>query len=246
MLTAAVLGSCRVHTPIRLLARDRIRTDHEGAEWYTHSTRDALQKLKIVRRQVDVPAEVVPLVVESHAQKWHPEKHHPDFYRRADVFVVEICSRKVATFAGVYYQQWPTQMVLREPERYPELVAYVEGATHRVQSRGELLGDLKLICDRLGGPVLFVPHINVKMTNGEPFPERTIIRDALEEFCRSDGRASLFDPTPVVAEYGEAQALVDSGHYREEFFPVLADKMLSALTAAAGVFGSAGMIRSIA
>lgn len=239
MLTAAVLGSCRVHTPIRLLARDRIRTDHEGAEWYTHSTRDALQKLKIVRCQVDLPPEVVPLVVESHEQKWHPGKHHPNFYGLADVFVVEICSRKVATNEGIYYQQWPTQMVLREPERHPALVAYVEGATHRIQSRGELLGDLKLICDRLGRPVLFVPHLNVKMSNGQPFSERTIIRDVLEEFCRSDARASLFDPTAIVAEYGEAQALVDSGHYREEFYPLLADRMFSALNTAASVRSAA-------
>lgn len=239
MLTAAVLGSCRVHTPIRLLARDRIRTDHEGAEWYTHSTRDALQKLKIVRRQLDLPEKVVPLVVESHAQKWNPGKHHPNFYGRADVFVVEICSRKIAANEGIYYQQWPTQMVVREPERYPELVACVEGATHRIQSREELLGDLNRICDRLGRPVLFVPHLNVKMTNGQPFPERTIIRDALEEFCRSDERASLFDPTAIVAEYGEAQALVDSGHYREEFYPLLADRIFSALSTAASISAAA-------
>ncbi|WP_423066891.1 hypothetical protein [Devosia sp. CN2-171] len=239
MLTAAVLGSCRVHTPVRMLARDRIRTDHEGAEWYTHSTRDALQKLKIVRRQLDLPAKVVPLVVESHAQKWNPARHHPTFYGRADVFVVEICSRKIATNDGIYYQQWPTQMVVREPERYPELVGYVEGATQRIQSREELLGDLKLICDRLGRPVLFVPHLNVKMSNGQPFPERTIIRDTLEQFCRSDRRASLFDPTAIVAEHGEAQALVDSGHYREEFYPVLADRMFSALSTAASISSAA-------
>lgn len=233
MLTVSAIGSCRIHTPIRLLARGRIRTDHQGAEWYTHSTRDALQKLKIVRGQLQIPDELVPLIAETHEQKWNPGAHRPDFYGATDVFVIEICSRKIASYEGIYFQQWPARMVMTDPDQHGVLASYVEKAKHRLQSEGEIMDDLDRLCTRLAKPVVFVSHVNVKMTDGRPFPDRRLLRDLLEAFSAADSRATFFDPTPVVLEFGEEGAMLDSGHYREEFYSVLAKKLLAAVEAAA-------------
>ncbi|GGC52480.1 hypothetical protein GCM10010994_09410 [Chelatococcus reniformis] len=48
MLTVSAIGSCRVFTPLNLVRRRKeILTGHASAEWYTHSTKDVLQKIDI-------------------------------------------------------------------------------------------------------------------------------------------------------------------------------------------------------
>ncbi len=221
-LTVSAIGSCRVFTPINTQrSLGKINVAHGGAEWYTHTTREALQKLKIVQRKVTVPDELVPLVVETNDKKWHPEAHSPDFYDKTDVFVVEICSRKIFSGSEFYFQQWCVQKVLHEQDTPQALLQKVNDADKRVQSQAEVLKDMKLLCDRLGKPVIFVSHINVPMANGKPFVERNAIRDILQSFCASDPRAVFFDPTPTVQQHGVADALIDSGHYKPDFNKVI-------------------------
>ena len=116
-ITVSVFGSCRVFTPVNKLARrGLIQTAHRGIEWYTHTTRDALQKLKIVRNQLVIEAEDVPLVAETHAKKWLPENHRKDVFDRTELFVIEACSRKIFARNGIYYQQWCYQEAEKDPE----------------------------------------------------------------------------------------------------------------------------------
>jgi len=224
--TLSVIGSCRVFTPINRLARRGItHTAHGGAEWYTHSTRDVLQKIKIVRNQL-IPSEAdVPMIVETYPQKWQPSNHHPDFFKGTDVFIVEICSRKIFSKNGIYFQQWCAQGALNNQGNDATATSQTESMITRVQAQIEVRKDLKLICDRLNKPVIFVGHINTKMTDGNPFPERVIIHNLLRDFCNEDARATFFDPTVYIKEFGEEVALVDSGHYRPEFNDVIGDRL---------------------
>jgi hypothetical protein len=216
--TITPIGSCRVRTPVEFLRRrGLVKTRLHKAPWYTHSTRDALQKIKIVKNELILPEALVPLTIETASTKWHPEAHRPDIMDGTDVFVVEICSRKIISVDGIYFQQWCVQEVLKSESSPKTVVDIVSHAINRVQSREEVYSDLTLLCDRLARPVIFVSHINVKMSNGSLFPEREIIKNILQDFCKNDPRATFFDPTIVVSAAGEERALVDSGHYLQEF-----------------------------
>lgn len=229
-LTVSVFGSCRVFTPVnRLARRGLIKTAHRGIEWYTHTTRDMLQKLKVVRNQMVVAPEDVPLIAETHAKKWFPDHHRKEIFAQTDLFVVEICSRKIFAREGVYYQQWCYQEAEKDPAATEAMRHRLATTVPRQQSAAEIRGDMELMRQRLGKPVLFVGHMDVVLKTGKKLPDRGYVNRAMAEYCAGRRDAFYFDPIEQIQEYGIETALMDSSHYREEFMDTVGDKLFAAM-----------------
>jgi uncharacterized protein YqcC (DUF446 family) len=225
MLTVSAIGSCRIFTPINLMKRrGRVAVRHEGAEWYTHSTYDALQKVDIMNGEKDVPPAIPPLIIHG-VEKFHPDVIKPGFYDGTDVFVVEIASIKDYAVDDWHLQQWCVRDVLKNPEAFPESAEIAGRAELAVQSKDDLKAGMLAIVEKLGRPVIFVPHVNVIRDDGTPIPERARIHQAMTEVC-ADGAAKMFDPTPHVYEKGYEEAMSDSGHYRGPYELEMGHKIL--------------------
>lgn len=237
----AALGSCRVTRPLaRLESRGLIRTIHRDAAWYTHSTRDALQKLDIVCGRRVLDDREIDLVVHGR-DKWQPAAHRPDFFAAADCFVVEISSLKTVEYGGLEIQQWCLRDLVQglgasladlmallalPPARRPAsgIAAMPPGLVQDIaakaragkQSASDCIADLGRLQARLGKPAVYVPHLNVRTEAGRMLPDRLRLVRALRQFCARRGQA-FFDPAPLIAAAGQAAALQDIDHYRPEF-----------------------------
>lgn len=226
-LNISVIGSCRVFTPIRLMEqRNVISSDHLGLEWYTHSTKDVLQKIAIARKKIVPEEKYIPLLVHGNGQ-YSPEHHHQDVYEKSDIIIIEIASPKLFLVEQMYLQQWCVRDVLASPEKFSEeSVKLANLAQMLVQNKVQIKEDLSSICDALGKPVIFVNHINVLKPTGDLIPERNLIFESIREFCSEDCRAVHFDPTVHVSAFGEDEALSDSGHYKKDFEPILGELLV--------------------
>jgi len=230
-LTVAVLGSCRVYKPINFLnGCDGVNVGHKGAEWYTHTTSDVLQKIDIVLNKREAPDALAPLLV--HAPGLLNRKlHRPDFYQGADVFIVELSSLRLFP-----YQDWFVQQVCYKRAKAQELgeAAFnIAKSIQRTQMTNEVfLAEMDEICTRLAKPVLFVNHLCVSKDDGQPFLERERIRNLVAQFCANDARCAAFDPTEVVNEVGVAEAMTDPHHYAPFFErKIVGERLLKAARA---------------
>ena len=102
----AAIGSCRVFTPLGILSRaHKIQPVYETTPWYTHSTRDALQKYAIVNGNLNLTSEEISLIVHG-VDKYKPSEFRSGFYDAADIAVVEIASIKSIRWRHLEIQQW--------------------------------------------------------------------------------------------------------------------------------------------
>lgn len=64
--SVVVIGSCRVYTPTsRAIGDYKLRLNHGKTEWFTHSTRDIIQKIKILDGKIEIDEKLVPLVIND-------------------------------------------------------------------------------------------------------------------------------------------------------------------------------------
>ena len=215
-ITVSVIGSCRVFKSIRMQKkRGAVEVDHTDAEWYTHSTADALQKIDVVRNIRIPPAHIMPFI-SNEPKDLRPEKHRPDFYSKTDVFVIELASVKRFVHEGWVLQQWCHKRAAAG-EMGPEAAATAAAAEFSIMSESEIAAEMAALCEVLKKPILFVNHVCIVKDSGRGFPEREKLRSVIAEFCASDPRAMAFDPTPIVNAYGVGAAMIDSGHYQPVF-----------------------------
>lgn len=254
------LGSCRIRGPMRhLQGTGQIYAMDRSAIWFTHSTRDALQKIEIVTGERPLTPEQVPLIVRG-TNHYRPETHNPAFYLNTDCLVVEISSIKCVKYNGLDIQLVCLSELLRAEEiDIPEFLHQLScprserdlsflpaktsalardmaaQATMILQTPEEIEADLSALREKMNHTSLvLVSHVHMKNKNGEMIPMRALIQKTLSRFCRKNGIV-FFDPTPIARRYGLDKALISLSHYSPAFVPHLAEHLYKAIqTAHAG------------
>lgn len=252
----AGIGSCRICTPLMHIERGgSIKIGHNDAAWYTHTTKDILQKLSIVTGEGGLPVEHVPLIVDG-LHKYRPDKHRPDIFANVRCFVVEVSSIKTHSYRGLEVHQWCLRdMLIREgvslnlasralqfqpaerdlsflgPQVSPLLRSVLKELRTARQNSQEILRDLRLIADRLQQTLVLVPPFNIPGNDGELLPERVLLAETLEQFCKESG-AIFFNPAQHIMSLGAKNAVIDLGHYSEQGEKLIAGKLFDAIKTA--------------
>ena len=225
--SVAVIGSCRVYTPINLMAdAGELDVVHHNFEWYTHSTRDAQQKLDIIRCRRTLEDAYIPLVI-SDMRKFKPQTHDPHVLDNAEIIILEICSAQLFLDGGYSLQQWRVRDVLANEGVDERSRQIAQRALNVHMSEDEIVAeivDLHESVDRL--PLLLVTHNMIKRPDGSVPGARKIIRKAVEKASDRDG-IFYFDPTMAIEDYGPEKALKDPAHYTKDFESVLGKALVS-------------------
>lgn len=225
----SVIGSCRVFSPLhKVINSYPFKFNHGKTEWFTHSTRDVIQKIKIVNADIEVPDTMVSMIIND-LKKYNPDSHKPNFYGETDCFVIEICSIQTNLLNNFELQQWCVRNLKINQEENANIL---DKLISTQMTEEEIIKDLETIYDLLGcRPLLLVSHNMLTMQDGTLPKSRSIIRRSLESFSNQKQNVYLFDPTPFIFDYGVDRAMKDTAHYTKEFEPIIgqaiAEKLLS-------------------
>ena len=95
--TTAPIGTCRIHTPLRdAVGRYPIKLQLGRNYGFVHTSAEALQQARFMFGQSDIPADVQRVIFRpSNGEQARKGAHKP-----ADLYVVELSSRKLLTIDG--------------------------------------------------------------------------------------------------------------------------------------------------
>lgn len=231
--SVCVIGSCRVYSPVSLAIDNyRFETSHGKTDWFTHSTRDIIQKLKILDGKIKLDEMMIPLVIND-LKKFHPATHNTGFFDNTDCFVIEVCSIQSNNYAGIELQQWCVRDIQVDGEKSDANI--FSGLIRFHLTKENILADLESIYSYLNcKPILLVSHNMLKRPDGTIPKPRPIIMEALKTFASSKNNVSVFDPTPYIIDFGVEHAMKDPAHYKKEFEAVIGKAILNQLSTIAG------------
>jgi hypothetical protein len=236
-LIISAIGSCRVFSPLRCAQIDHgFKIGHGMSEWFTHSTKDVIQKIGVLNGVINIPPELVPLVCSDLTQ-YAPNEHRFDFFSGTDCFIIEICSVISNNIQGVELQQWRiTNLKLLHKsdikaydhrtvqiKNYLELKdidskAVLPKIETNILNANEIITDLKTIHSALDKrPIVFVSHNLLKRSNGEVPEARLTIYEALSTYAKQTPNVLHFDPTVDIYDFGVDDAMTDINHYTNAF-----------------------------
>lgn len=223
----SVIGSCRVYTPLnKVIESSSFKLCHGKTEWFTHSTRDIIQKIKIVTAEMILEPEMIPFVIND-LKKFNPQIHKSGFYESADLHVIEVCSIQSNRFSNLELQQWCVRDLKETPGDNENIISELKSS---LMTKTEILNDLEIIYSLLKcKPILFVSHNMLPKPDGTIPKPRPIIKDALETFSDRKSNVYFFDPTSHIIEYGIEKAMKDPAHYTKDFEPILGAAIIEKL-----------------
>lgn len=191
-----VIGSCRIHGPLR--GRPGYQPILPG---YTHTAKEAIQRMRFVRGELKIPDSVSPYVFSRPRPPLVARK-----YRKAlessDVVLVEICSAKEVSLAGYWLN-----------------LNYAKGIDAEMREAGDLEGDIKTLaemCRRL----MVVQHVELP-----GIPDRSRFAVQLRDVCAKFG-VPVFVPT----DYVSPEDMLDVNHYRPEAVARIGDQLMEFMT----------------
>lgn len=223
----SVIGSCRVYSPIERSVHDNLKIAHGKTNWFTHSTRDVIQKIKVLNNSIKIPEEYVPLVIND-VSRYFPEFHRENFFEDTDVFIIEISSIQSNYFNGYELQQWCLRDIKDSSNAFDVEVA--DGARTKIMTYEEIYNDLGVIYTMLSRkPIIFVSHNLLERPDGSIPKPRPIIRKALSDFSLNNDNVFYFDPTEVILEHGVSSSMKDLAHYNKEFELVIGNEILKVI-----------------
>lgn len=258
-LSIAPIGSCRIVDPLRR-ARSKFgfAMNRGRSMGFTHSSPEAVQQLKFMRGEIDIPAELWSCVSNVDRDEVLAQKHDV-----SDVYVVELSSEKILSHGDTYLQlnylrtqfsdffkdsarknaYWKA-IEKQTPDEVAAFLKEVWSETPEQQAQSEFLrhirlrradeaqtrADIRYLRDTLGH-VLFVTHVNAIEKTGAPIKTRDRFVKMVKHIAAEEGCA-VYDPTDLVNETGQTNALEDDlNHYTETFKDIVAadwfDKHLS-------------------
>lgn len=91
-----VIGSCRVHGPLR--NKSGYQRVIPG---YTHTAKEAIQRLRFIRGEVQIPDRIAPYVFSRPKAPIVTDAHRRAL-QSSDVVIVEVCSAKDALYDGFW------------------------------------------------------------------------------------------------------------------------------------------------
>ena len=227
-------GSCRVFEPILLLKKmGLIKSTELLGKWYTHTSKEVIQKKKILDCQESITHETFPLMMADHhniekvsddIQKRFSKKRVNWYTKPADVIVIEISSLKKVCLPHNKFGQIGAYNILKNntPSHMNSLSSTLKAINIEEQNITELYDDIISIIDMFKDKkIIFVSHINIKnFETDQTIPAREKICLTLKKFEQYDN-VNFFDPTSIVENLGYNNCMLNSTHYREVFFPVI-------------------------
>lgn len=240
-----ILGSCRVLEPLRAI-RDAglIRLNNEGITGYVHNTKEAIQKIRLLRGEIALPGHLKPYI-QPDKEEWGERPVVFDF-ARTERFVVEISSLKEVRYKNFYLQinrlkdglkidqrpflqRWWDDM--QKDRLADDRAGYFAGheeelsdierglvlyTTTRVQPEKVVVEDMARIVALLGKDVVFVTHFDTPTFEGAPIPIRADLVRYVTHGAERLG-CPVYNPRRVIEAHGLREALLDTAHYQETF-----------------------------
>jgi hypothetical protein len=229
-ITVTAIGTCRVHLPFfRLARRGGISYDQRGMYGRTHTSKEALQILRVMGGDLVLPPELRPFIMSRAHHVNHPKARLNDL-TGTDVLVVELSSAKEIIFREFFFQLvltrkrlWATRSqsvrewwqafssdgtdvedraaVLGNDELPPAEAAFVSEGNINLQGPDEIRADMAAIAERFAGPILFVTHFDTPTPNGGPnvHGRADMIRAMKEAGAELECR--VYDPSTDVLAY---------------------------------------------
>ncbi|MCC9172965.1 hypothetical protein [Arthrobacter sp. zg-Y179] len=195
--------------------------------WFTHSSGEAIQYLKTLTGEFDIPSNLRHLACETTADLPN-DLSAPESLKSADIVVVEISTFKKLQMQGVrlnFQNVWgyahragvSTSDVLAGRQVFwPAGIAPLMDLTADKSDVSEVTSDLLAIKDFVGVPMLTVDHIYSLTDSGGPIPGRPAITDLLAAL-KSSHDIPFHSTRALIEEYGQEVALADDNHYKKDF-----------------------------
>lgn len=260
MIFVRPIGSCRLFTPlkrVRGIFGFRLETIRDYG--FTHTSSEALQALRFIRGEIDLPSELLPLIARAPDTKGlfaDPVTSQPDIY------VIEISSVKqmrigewnlqlnylTRHFADFFAdsKRKKTYNKLSRPNHLVERnewlatqPAYLALAREdqellsaieiHMQDEDEIIADLEAILERADGTPVVI-QTHVDAKSLDGAPLKTR-RAVMQTVTNAAGffELPLFDPSPFMYEVGQNVAMEKQGRDLTHFAPAFAEQLGTAL-----------------
>lgn len=255
MFTVTPIGSCRITTPLKLGQQSHgLRLNLGRSFGYCHSPAEAVQQARFLRGELDIPAEVWPLVSRSRDRDdLVAQSHDP-----SDLYLVEISSAKELTLDGVSIQlnylraAYPaffadTDRARRywdladagDPAATTAFLAKAWGRTRQQRAEAATLSrirrsmvtpdSLRADLQRLAAllpDVVLVSHVDAVTPDGQVIASRSALIRMLRKETAALG-LPCYDPTDLMAEYGQAATLEDESTGLAHFTPAFSAALMA-------------------
>lgn len=254
MFTITPIGSCRITTPLkRGQARHGFALNMDKCYGYCHSPAEAVQMAQFMLGQIDIPADIWPLVSRAHDHNDISAASHTP----SDLYVIELASAKEVTIDGVSIQLnylnatyadffadkdrarafWEIVETGSTADKSAFLTAHWSGtATQIEQSRilgrismrrvtqDSLENDLRRL-DALLPHVLVVSHIDAQKADGQKIGSRSDFIKMVKVAAK-ETQLAFVDPTDLMAHFGQSAALEDESAGLAHFTPAFGDALM--------------------
>lgn len=166
-----VIGSCRVHGPLR--GRSGYGRPIVG---YTHTTKEAIQRIRYIRGEIVIPDSVAPYVFSRYRAPVVTATRRRAL-DEAGLVLVEVCSAKQVQHMGFWLNlNYASSCKLHVPALeavdleadfiylmriVPRLAVVTHVDLPGIEDRAKFSGQVRAVCDKLGVPV-FSPAEFVK------------------------------------------------------------------------------------
>lgn len=239
------IGSCRIVDPLRR-ARDTFgfKMNRGRSMGFTHSSPEAVQQLKFMLGEVDIPEALWPCVSNTDREEVIAQEHDA-----SDIYLVELSSEKILSHGDTYLQlnylrthfgaffkdntrknaywkaiekQTPEEVAAfldevwsETPEQQKE-AAFLREVRLRRADEAQTRRDIRYLRDTLPN-VLFITHVNALEDTGTTIKTRDRFVQMVKQIAEEEGCA-IYDPTELVMSVGQTVALEDDlNHYNEPF-----------------------------
>ena len=205
-----VLGSCRVHRPIRKLSATGAveQLNIVDPSWFLHNARAARQSLEIILGKTQPPMHLRDLIFETDDARTIAFQA-PEMVQEADLIAVEVC-----TLNSLVIEGWETN-THRASRATKNRDPRIEGASRGKFTAEDIAADIHEIALMSGKPILVVNHIAL---TGSPDLDqaRAMLTQTLTAAAELTPFA-LFDTASVLADVQLSDALEDCNHYKGSF-----------------------------
>ncbi|SNS46848.1 hypothetical protein [Antarctobacter heliothermus] len=259
MFTVTPIGSCRIATPLRLGQSTRgIRLNLNRSYGYCHSPAEAVQLARFLRGEMTISADVWPLVSRSHQlatlsseihvpsglyvielasakeltidgvsiQLNYLKSTYPDFFAdpdRMQAFWDAAQTGDRARTTAFLDKAWSATDAQRADSAVLSRITlnYVtpDSLAQDIQTLGRLLPD-----------VMFVSHVNARKPDGQTIKSRASLVTMVSDGVRDAG-FDLYDPTQLMAEFGQPAAIEDDStslaHFTTPFSTAVMDDWMA-------------------
>ncbi|MEO1550755.1 MAG: hypothetical protein AAFR93_10030 [Pseudomonadota bacterium] len=248
------IGSCRITNPLRMAdAAGLVQLNTDGVYGYTHSSAEAVQMMRHMAGDLDIPELARPLVMPGGDAPAHGPAHDP-----SDLYLIELSSAKEVRMGTILVQlnyvtrhfaeffadttvtrafwrlakgdlEAEKRAFLQEVPSFRALSfedqARLQLITQRPVDEATLREDIRILLDALPRAV-FVTHCNARTRDGTTLTSRAAYIALAKRALSAEG-AAFADPTELMDKVGQARALKDEAgslsHYTEDFEAMLFD-----------------------